>query len=698
MKAKRGDKAMHPTHDGLANTDDQAWKTISYAIGRAEVTAGDTIHVGKRFLGVERRTNPRKFGLSLTSLALVLALVLFLVTVALLPQPVIAQEEVELWHASYGSPAPHGSDYGNAVAVDSEGNVIVVGLYYNGPGTHCYCTIRYGPDGNLIWMRTYDRPGYLKDHAQDVAVDSQDNIIVTGCSGNPGWTNSDVLTIKYDPDGNIIWAVIYNSTPDTDFDVGYAVAVDNDDNIIVAGMRYVTTTGTIRDFLTIKYDSNGNIMAGWPVFWHANSHDEAYGVAVDSLNNIIVTGYSGDGSTINDYCTIKYAPDGSVVWGPVFYNGGGDDRARGVAVDSGDNIIVTGYSKNGTGWDYCTIKYNSTGNPLAGWPVVYDGPAHGSDAAYDVAVDSGDNMVVTGYSTNPAGDYDYHTIKYDTSGSEIWNATYDGIEGDRDDAHGVAVGSSIIVTGLSTIWHDYNSNGVKDAGEVNHDFYTIKYVAPPNITSFAPPSPVNDTVCTWRTFNVTVNQPVNVSWYLNGSLLPGTNVSVTEANYTLHAEVAGEHNVSAVATNPYGTDMQMWIWNVVSAGVFDTGPGTYPSISGTHNGTITPNQTITVSKLYTYPCSGTGGHSEHVRIWNDTWAGIEASWAGYLGDWHNITFSESFTLVANETYNYTIRTGSYPQIIHESPSNATGGTITCGKFIDANGRIYYDWIPAIRLE
>ncbi|MCK4244623.1 MAG: RHS repeat protein, partial [Candidatus Omnitrophica bacterium] len=76
---------------------------------------------------------------------------------------------------------------------------------------------------------------------------------------------------------------------------------------------------------------------------------------------------------------------------------------------------------------------------------------------------------------------------------------------------------------------------------------------------------------------------------------------------------------------------------------FDTGPGTYPSISGMHNGTITPNQTITVSKLYTYPCSGTGGHSEHVRIRNDTWAGIEASWTGYRGDWHNISFPESFT-------------------------------------------------------
>ena len=131
--------------------------------------------------------------------------------------------------------------------------------------------------------------------------------------------------------------------------------------------------------------------------------------------------------------------------------------------------------------------------------------------------------------------------------------------------------------------------------------------------------------------------------------------------------------------------------------VFDTGEGTYPSIMGTHNGTIKPNQTITVSQLYTYPCIGTGGHTEHVRIWNDTWPGKEAYWEGYVEDWHNISFDEPFTLYANETYYYSIRTGSYPQIIHESPFNATGGRITCDKFIDANGRVHYDWIPAIRL-
>jgi predicted GH43/DUF377 family glycosyl hydrolase len=130
---------------------------------------------------------------------------------------------------------------------------------------------------------------------------------------------------------------------------------------------------------------------------------------------------------------------------------------------------------------------------------------------------------------------------------------------------------------------------------------------------------------------------------------------------------------------------------------FDTGRGTYPSISGTHNGTITPTDDITVQKMYTYPCPGTGGHSEYVRIWNASGTLAEGNWSGYEGDWHTISFDNPFILNANETYNYTIRTGSYPQIIHKPEANVTGGTITCEEFVDANGKGYNDWIPAIKL-
>jgi hypothetical protein len=131
--------------------------------------------------------------------------------------------------------------------------------------------------------------------------------------------------------------------------------------------------------------------------------------------------------------------------------------------------------------------------------------------------------------------------------------------------------------------------------------------------------------------------------------------------------------------------------------LFDTGEGTYPSIMGIHNGTVKPAHGLNISWMYTYPCAGTGGHTEHVRIWNSTGWNVTATWNGYESDWSNISFNKTFTLYENETYNYTIITGSYPQIIHKTSFNATGGIITCTEFIDANGKRYNNWIPAIRL-
>lgn len=124
----------------------------------------------------------------------------------------------------------------------------------------------------------------------------------------------------------------------------------------------------------------------------------------------------------------------------------------------------------------------------------------------------------------------------------------------------------------------------------------------------------------------------------------------------------------------------------------------YPSIPGMFNGTITPSCNLTVSKLYTYPCPGTGGHTKFIKIWNNTDWNVTAAWNGYSGDWHNLTFNNSFSLYENETYNYTIRTGSYVQIHHKESLQTSSGCINCTGFTDVNGKYYDDWIPAIKLE
>jgi hypothetical protein len=130
----------------------------------------------------------------------------------------------------------------------------------------------------------------------------------------------------------------------------------------------------------------------------------------------------------------------------------------------------------------------------------------------------------------------------------------------------------------------------------------------------------------------------------------------------------------------------------------DTGNGAYPSISGIHRGAIIPNRDIPVNKLFIYPCQGTGGHIEYVRIGNTTW-NTSATWSGYSrGDWYTLSFNPPFVLLQNETYSYEIVTGSYPQILHQQELRTLDGSfINCTSFVDLNGNVYDDWIPAIRL-
>ncbi len=190
----------------------------------------------------------------------------------------------------------------------------------------------------------------------------------------------------------------------------------------------------------------------------------------------------------------------------------------------------------------------------------------------------------------------------------------------------------------------------------------------------------------------------------------GVNSSGVLANITFRALEPGicTLNLSKVkSTKPDTQSIPDVLVNNGTVGIIQSKPeifdtkvpaNPYPSIFGTHRGVIIPDHDITVNKMYTYPCIGTGGHSESVIIWNET-VGVsaEAHWNGYTDDYHNLSFNRTITLKQGVSYNYTIETGSYPQIIHAPEFNATGGKLNGTEFIDANGKKYDDWIVAIKL-
>lgn len=419
------------------------------------------------------------------SLLLVLALVVFLVIVILPSAPPAGDDSdlngSELWHKTYD-----GGHWDAAldVAADSEGNIVVAGASqrwhdYNDNGEQDpgelngdYYTIKYDPAGNELWSRAYD--GGHWDYAYGVAVDSGDNIVVTGAyekwqdyndngEEDPGEVNYDYWTMKYDAAGNELWGKTYDSEHGDD--QAFAVAVDSQDNMVVTGY---SSDGSTDNYYTIKYNPDGRKL--WSKTYDGGDVDHANSVAVDSEDNVIVTGYSSDGETLN-YCTVKYDKDSTEVWDePVTYDGGYEDGALEVVVDSEDNIVVTGGSSDGTISNYYTVKYAPNGNIFTGWPVTYDSGY--KDTAFGAAVDSEDNIIVTGsYSIPPPeGSWfpiwnRYHTIKYNPSGAEItngWPAIYDG--DDEEVVYDVAVDSdgNVIVTGKAFDGATWN-------------YYTIKY-------------------------------------------------------------------------------------------------------------------------------------------------------------------------------------------------------------------------------
>jgi hypothetical protein len=97
---------------------------------------------------------------------------------------------------------------------------------------------------------------------------------------------------------------------------------------------------------------------------------------------------------------------------------------------------------------------------------------------------------------------------------------------------------------------------------VSTNFTVPVFALPPSIVSFSPIPPVNNIEGETRSFNITVNQTVNISWQINGITVQ-TNISVTEASYTNKSAAIGTWNISAIASNDNGTTMHTWIWNVM---------------------------------------------------------------------------------------------------------------------------------------
>lgn len=370
-----------------------------------------------------------------------------------------AQEVTEEWVAPYDLGAGR-IDIPFAIAVDDEGYSYVTGESNSVSTNIDYYTIKYDQDGDAVEFHRYDGGINNDDRATDIAVDGLGNVYVTGESVGSG-TSWDLVTIKYDSNLDIIWTRRYEGGINNE-DRSPSLAIDDMGNV------YVTCpsigSGTSWDYATLKYDTDGNEL--WDVRYTSNINnlDLPTDIGVDSQGNVYVTGQSvGNGW---DYLTVKYDSEGDYQWEERYNNSNQDDEATALVIDSSDNVIVTGRSVgSGSSWDYCTIKYAPNGGTE--WTQRYNGPpGNNQDQAFAIGVDGSDNVYVTGASVSNDTSWDYATVKYEpVDGDQQWVSRYDSGINNEDWATALAVDvlGNIYVTGRSV------GNGT------SWDYATIKY-------------------------------------------------------------------------------------------------------------------------------------------------------------------------------------------------------------------------------
>lgn len=285
-----------------------------------------------------------------------------------------------LWTRQIGTSAP---DNAYQVVTDATGNIYIGGdtagnLDGNlSSGSLDMFVIKFDTDGNRLWTRQFGGSG--QDSAWDIARDHSGNVYLSGTTmnshdGQPVNGFSDALLVKYDTDGNRLWARVFGTT---EFDSGNGVITDMSGNVYVSGItsgsvdNYANAGG--QDMFVTKFDAQGvriwTHQLGTPAF------DQAFDIAVDSTSAVYVAGNTEghiDGNVLlgsRDIFVTKYDADGNKLWTRQF-GSSAFDELQDITTDTDNNAYIAGRTNGaldghvnaGTGTrDVIIVKYDSDG-------------------------------------------------------------------------------------------------------------------------------------------------------------------------------------------------------------------------------------------------------------------------------------------------------------------------------------------------
>lgn len=401
---------------------------------------------------------------------------------------------------------PNGDSYGNDVVTDNFGNVYLIGQYAStsisfggitltNQGDFDVYILKCNPIGSPLWAVNVG--GTEREDATGIKIDLNGNVLVSGTYESPtinlGSTTltntssipeSDIMVLKYDPNGNLVWA---KSAGDSLQDRSSGIAVDALGNVLVTGrysgptMTFDTATinntnnGTA-DIFIVKYDAMGNLI--WVNTEGSISGESSNNIATDNNGNAYITGNFSDPSFVIGATTLtnmggadiyiaKYDTDGNRIWA-TSAGGNSYENAYGIDTDGNGNIIITGeFSSssmvigssalsNSGSRDIFVAKYDSSGNSL--WAKVVGGD--GDDWGVDISFSLSGNSVITGFfssstlsagslNTINSGSTDALLLKYDPNGQEQWLKTPTGNASENGYSTTFDLNENIYMTGSS---------------------------------------------------------------------------------------------------------------------------------------------------------------------------------------------------------------------------------------------------------
>jgi len=340
-------------------------------------------------------------------------------------------EDTTNWDKKFNGVNATGSDQARAVAIDSSGNVYVVGngreLVTAGTSASDWWIKKFNSNGteDLTWDKKFN--GVSPNGADDlfaVVVDSTGSVYVGGSGQNlVSVASVDIWIKKFNSNGveDLTWDKKFDGN--TAADALFSLALDSSGNVyaVGSGTNLVGTTGL--DWWIKKFSSAGVEDLSWnkKITSAGNVSDEAKYVALDSTGNVFVVGYGTNlvsGTSSFDWWIKKFNSSGieDMSWDKKIDGNGSLDQAFSCIVDNLGQLYVTGFGSNiagsATGTDIWIKKYSATGmEDVTNWDKKISSSGAVSDAAITVVVDASGKVFVGGFGTN---------LVSGTSGADWW--------------------------------------------------------------------------------------------------------------------------------------------------------------------------------------------------------------------------------------------------------------------------------------